>query len=60
MNAEDQKTLQAMETVFGAEIPDLVIYTGDNCLSDTYSDIREGYKQLTMPVVKRNIPLAAT
>ena len=60
MNEKDQKTLQAMETIVASEIPDFVIYTGDNCLSSTYPDVRLGYQQLTQPVVKRNIPWAAT
>ena len=60
MSDKDQKTLQAMETIVGEETPDLVIYTGDNCLSDKYADIRQGYQQLTEPVIKRHIPWAAT
>ncbi len=58
--AEDQQTLQVMETILAAEAPDLVIYTGDNCTSGTLAEVRSGYQQFTAPVVRRGIPWAAT
>jgi hypothetical protein len=57
---KDKATLRAMETIVEAERPDLVIYTGDNCLSDRLDDVERGYRQLTEPVVRRKIPWAAT
>lgn len=59
-NDKDKKTLAAMDAVLEAEQPDLVIYTGDNCLSDKVADVKKGYIQLTEPVVRRGIPWAAT
>lgn len=57
---KDQQTLRAMDTIVEAEKPDLVIYLGDNCVSDNLRAVREGYKQLTEPVVRRGIHWAAT
>ncbi len=59
-NEKDQQTLRAMEAIVDAEKPDFVMYTGDNCLSDTLDAVREGYRQLTEPVVRRGIPWAVT
>lgn len=57
--AEDQKTLKAMDAILAAETPDLVVYTGDNCTSDTLAVMLQGYAQFTAPVVRRGIPWAA-
>lgn len=57
---KDQLTLKAMDTILGEENPDLVIYTGDNSLSDDLSQVKEGYRQMTEPAVRRGIPWAST
>ncbi len=60
MSDKDKETLRVMDSILETEKPDLVIYTGDNCLSDKLDAVREGYQQLTEPVVRRGIPWAAT
>ncbi len=57
---KDKATLRAMETIVEAEQPDFVIYTGDNCVSDELGDVKQGYLDLTEPVIRRKIPWAAT
>jgi 3',5'-cyclic AMP phosphodiesterase CpdA len=57
---EDKQAMRVMNSILEAEKPDFVIYTGDNTVSDNLSDIREGYKEFTEPLVKMGIPWAAT
>jgi hypothetical protein len=57
---KDKQTLKAMDTILEEEKPDFVIYTGDNSLSDHLDKVREGYLQMTEPVVRRGIPWAST
>lgn len=57
-NEKDQKTLALMSMILDAERPDLVVYTGDNCLGADAGAVAQGYRDLTAPALKRGIPWA--
>ena len=59
-NDKNALTFKVMDTILEAEKPDLVIYTGDNCFGDTLDALKQGYRQMIEPVVRRNIPWVAT
>jgi len=58
-NERDRRTLKLMDRIVETEKPDLVIYTGDNCISADAASITGAYRDLTAPAVKRGIPWAA-
>jgi hypothetical protein len=57
---KDQKSLALMGMILDAERPDLIVYTGDNCLGADPQAVAQGYRDLTAPAVQRGIPWAVT
>jgi hypothetical protein len=55
--AETQASIQMINEVLDAEKPDLVILTGDVV---TGPPAKEGWDMVTEPIIRRNIPFAAT